>query len=127
MQRGALVSGLPSRPLDASRRLPIQPTSAVVAVDTPLKTALFRESQTPAFLLHRVVAARVLRNQLICRSFRVESIFSGAILNERFRASPMISNDRSTKRFSAISVNHANRLEWQTVAGWGSKVEGTSP
>lgn len=69
------------------RRLPIQPTSAVVAVDTPLKTALFRESQTPGFLLHRVVAAKVLRNQLICRLFREESICSGSTLNdERFRA-----------------------------------------
>ncbi len=116
MQRGALESGLPSRPLDASRRLPIQTTSAVVAVETTLKPALFRESQTPAFLLHRVVVARVLRNQLICRSFQMESICTGAILNERFRASPMISNDRSTKRFLAISVNRANRLEWQTVA-----------
>jgi hypothetical protein len=55
----------------------------------------------------------------------MESICSGSTLNdERFSASPMISNDRATKRFLAISVNHANRLEWQTVAGWGSKVEG---
>jgi hypothetical protein len=126
MQRGALESGLPSRPLDASRRLPIQTTSAVVAVDTPLKTDLFRESQTPAFLLHRVVAARVLRNQMICRLFRMESICSGAILNEWFRASPMISSDCSTKRFLAISVNRATGPEWQTVADWGSKVEGHS-
>jgi hypothetical protein len=116
MQRGALESGLPSRPIDPSRRLPIQTTSAFVAVDTPLKTARFRKSQTPVFLLHRVVAAWVLRNQLICRSFRMESICSGTTLNERFRATPMISNDRSTKRFLAISVNRANRLEWQTVA-----------
>ncbi len=128
MQRGALESGLPSKPLDDSRRLPIQTTSAVVAVDTPLKTDLFRESQAPGFLLHRVVPARVLRNQMICRLFRMESICSGSTLNdERFRASPMISNDRSTKRFLAISINRANRPEWQTVAGWGSKVKGTSP
>lgn len=127
MQRGALESGLLSRPLDASRLLPIQTTPAVVAVETPLRTALFCKSKTPAFLLHRVVAARVLRNQLICGSLRMESICSGAILNERFSASPMISNDRSTKRWLAISDNRFSRLEWQAVAGWGSKVEGTSP
>ena len=57
----------------------------------------------------------------------MESICSGAILSERFIASPMISSDRDTKRFLAISVNRAKRLERRTVAGWGSKVEGTSP
>jgi hypothetical protein len=39
--------------------LPIQTTPVVVAVDTPLKTALLRESQPPAYLLYRVLAARV--------------------------------------------------------------------
>ena len=46
----------------------------------------------------------------------MESICTGATLNERFRAPPIITNDRSTQRFLAISVNRANRLEWQTVA-----------
>lgn len=53
---------------------------------------------------------------MICRSLRMESICSGAILNERFRGSPMISNDRATKRFLAISVNRAKRLERRTGA-----------
>jgi hypothetical protein len=52
--------------------------------------------------------ARILRNKMSCRLFRMESICSGPILNERFRASPMISNER----FTAARVRSSDKYEW---------------
>ena len=52
----------------------------------------------------------------LLQTFRFSVGSRHASLNKWFRASPRISNDRSTKRFLAILVNRANRLERRMVA-----------